>query len=201
MPTLKARIGGAWVPIAGVGSGADEVFIGPNDPGAAYELWYDSDDPGSGMVVVESAVFTPSLNAIAIGTGGSAGNTGYYTFTGGYGVGAVGQMVATGLITFGTSGQTFPGAFPGVALPTGFEYYGHAYNLNVVGSAYYNDAGVAAYFGMLPRHGGANNLALFSIWNTSGSWPNQSNLSTTIPFGWAAGDQIGWTVNALVVRV
>jgi len=42
-PVLKARIGGAWVP---VGGGSDEVSIGPNDPGdTTTELWYDTDEP------------------------------------------------------------------------------------------------------------------------------------------------------------
>jgi hypothetical protein len=30
----------------GGGSGGDEVFIGPSDPGSAYELWYDTDAAG-----------------------------------------------------------------------------------------------------------------------------------------------------------
>ena len=51
MPTLKAKIGGAWVPIAGPGSGADEVFVGASDPGAAYELWYDTSDPGASVAL------------------------------------------------------------------------------------------------------------------------------------------------------
>jgi len=43
VPVLKARIGGAWVP---VGGGSDEVSIGPNDPGdTTTELWYDTDEP------------------------------------------------------------------------------------------------------------------------------------------------------------
>lgn len=42
MTVLKAKVGGQWVEVGG----GDEVFVGPDDPGAAYELWYDTDDPG-----------------------------------------------------------------------------------------------------------------------------------------------------------
>jgi hypothetical protein len=31
---------------SGGGGGADEVWIGPSDPGGGFELWYDSDAPG-----------------------------------------------------------------------------------------------------------------------------------------------------------
>lgn len=44
MPTLKARIGGAWVDVGG--AGVSEVAIGPTDPGdSTTELWYDTDEP------------------------------------------------------------------------------------------------------------------------------------------------------------
>jgi len=49
MPTLKALINGAWVPVSSGGGGGaetDEVWIGPDDPIAANplaELWYDTD--------------------------------------------------------------------------------------------------------------------------------------------------------------
>lgn len=49
MPTLKARIGGAWVPVGG-GSSASEVEVSPSDPigtNPSAELWYDSDAPAA----------------------------------------------------------------------------------------------------------------------------------------------------------
>lgn len=39
---LKARVGGAWVPISM--GGPDEVAVGPDDPGSGIELWYDTDE-------------------------------------------------------------------------------------------------------------------------------------------------------------
>jgi hypothetical protein len=43
MGVLKAKVGGSWQDIIG-GPGKDEVYIGPDDPGASYDLWYDTDD-------------------------------------------------------------------------------------------------------------------------------------------------------------
>ena len=65
MPTLKAKIGGAWVPIAGPGSGADEVFVGANDPGAAYELWYDTDDPGVSLPNLPRGYVAHAVSGVA----------------------------------------------------------------------------------------------------------------------------------------
>lgn len=43
MPTLKARVGGAWVPVLG-GTG-NEVTVSPDTPtDPDTELWYDTDD-------------------------------------------------------------------------------------------------------------------------------------------------------------
>lgn len=39
---LKVKVGGTWQPVMG---GAEEVFVGPNDPGDPYEIWYDTDEP------------------------------------------------------------------------------------------------------------------------------------------------------------
>jgi hypothetical protein len=46
MGVLKAKVGGTWQDIIG-GPGQDEVYIGPDDPGASYDLWYDTDAPAS----------------------------------------------------------------------------------------------------------------------------------------------------------
>ena len=47
MTVLKARIGGAWVPITSPpsdGGGTDEVWVGNDEPAdPAIELWYDPD--------------------------------------------------------------------------------------------------------------------------------------------------------------
>jgi hypothetical protein len=43
---LKAKVAGQWVlaSSAAGGGGAEEVFIGPSDPGTSYDLWVDTDE-------------------------------------------------------------------------------------------------------------------------------------------------------------
>lgn len=61
-----------------LGSGSDEVFIGPSDPGATYELWYDTDAPSSVAVGGnrnllnngQMAVNQRGLSVLAAHTGG-----------------------------------------------------------------------------------------------------------------------------------
>jgi len=64
MPTLKARIGGAWVPVAG---GSDEVSIGPNDPGdTTTELWYDTDEPN--LYEPDTSRWNTAWGIVGVGT-------------------------------------------------------------------------------------------------------------------------------------
>ena len=42
------RADGTWTAPAGGGGAVEEVFIGTSDPGASYELWYDTDAVSSG---------------------------------------------------------------------------------------------------------------------------------------------------------
>ena len=44
MGVLYARVAGAWVPVGGGGSGADEVSVGPDQPADTFELWVDTDE-------------------------------------------------------------------------------------------------------------------------------------------------------------
>jgi hypothetical protein len=64
--TAYLRADGTFAVPAGGGGGTggtDEVFIGPSDPGAAYELWYDTDDPITVTTVTGPAAATD--NALA----------------------------------------------------------------------------------------------------------------------------------------
>ncbi len=46
MGVLKAQVApGVWEPVSPANYG--EVFIGPSDPGMTYDLWYDTDEPGT----------------------------------------------------------------------------------------------------------------------------------------------------------
>lgn len=49
MGTLKAKVGGSWVPIA---AGGSEVFVGTSDPGFNYALWYDTDAVAADLIPV-----------------------------------------------------------------------------------------------------------------------------------------------------
>jgi len=47
------RADGTWAPVP---TGGDEVFVGPADPGGAYELWFDTDaNSGAGQLYVRVA--------------------------------------------------------------------------------------------------------------------------------------------------
>ena len=64
---LRARVAGAWVDV--VGSGSDEVVIGPDDPIATVpstELWYDTDDDYSAGLA-PTVVAGNALGIVAMG--------------------------------------------------------------------------------------------------------------------------------------
>jgi len=63
MPTLKARIGGAWVAVGGGSGGGSEVEISATDPigtNPSAELWYDTAAGATGVTVA-----SPGLVAYA----------------------------------------------------------------------------------------------------------------------------------------
>jgi len=59
MAILKAKIDGVWVDLL---SGQDEVYVGANDPGAGYDLWYDTDEIGPGPPPRASVYRTTNLS-------------------------------------------------------------------------------------------------------------------------------------------
>ena len=63
MGTLKALVGGSWVPILG-GGGVNEVAVSPDVPtDPNVELWYDTDDPGiASFQPIQSRVFIGSTS-------------------------------------------------------------------------------------------------------------------------------------------
>jgi hypothetical protein len=63
MGVLKVLVDGEWVEVGGgSGAGAEEVFVGPTDPGviSSYDLWYDTDAP-------------PPVSIVGLPGGGLAG--------------------------------------------------------------------------------------------------------------------------------
>lgn len=61
-----------YVDAAVAGMTGNEVFIGPSDPGAAYELWVDDDAIAGGVSVVPS-----NTNPLALGTVNPGSSTEY----------------------------------------------------------------------------------------------------------------------------
>jgi len=208
MPTLKAKIGGAWVPIAGPGSGADEVFVGANDPGAAYELWYDTDDPGASFAnisQVQTGTYFPTLGTTVIGAGGT--NIARYVYNGGAIVGDVGHMSLSGMIGFGTSGQTFPDSGLVVSLPPGFNfptpipYANTVLAYTPVGTAQLYDATGALYPGLCHVRTATGFSPALII--ASGTYGTLSfyNHGSGIPITFAVNDIIVYNISTQVVRV
>ena len=195
MGVLYARVGGAWVPVLGV----NEVAIGtdpPTDPDV--ELWYDTDDPGSGLVGVESGTYTPTLSGCAIGTGGSATNTAQYAFVGGVGVGAMGIMYVSGLVTFGTTGATVPQSNPILSLPPGFNLVVAVTNRVMTAMT---TAGGGFQMALIVLNSGDLNHVTIEPTVISGNIIGPTGMGPTTPAAWAAGNSIRWNVTMQAVRV
>lgn len=150
----------------------------------------------SGFVV--KATYTPTLTGMAIGTGGSAANGGYYTYIGGPSVGNAGIMHAEGRVIFGTSGTTFPTS-PTISLPAGFNFQTGSSSTNKInGSAAFNDSG-AEYDGVLK----VSTVSTFKpmCHSAATAYLTPVNLTALIPFTFGAGDIIDWSFVASVIRV
>jgi hypothetical protein len=159
------------------------------------------------LVDGESDTYTPTLTDMAIGSGSNATNTASYTFTGGDATSDVGVMVIHGVIGFGITGPTLPGADPQISLPAGFEFTGPAYDSgdsgasSPVGEAIY-DLGSNFYGPLLYRS--ATTFTPYTL-GTGTSYALTSNAirsSLSYPSTWEAGASvIRWTVTARCVRV
>lgn len=125
--------------------------------------------------------YTPTLAGMAIGTGGSAANTADWSFSGG-------TLTVSGVITFGTSGTTFPGAVITASLPAGFTATSAA--ARPLGMCTFDDSGTA-HLGTV--RGNTTTTVRFVALNAAGTYLTEVATSTTIPFTWGAGDQIRWS--------
>lgn len=145
-------------------------------------------------VAAAAGVYTPTLVNMAVGAGGV--NTANFVFVGGVGVGGQGLLTIDGVVTFGTSGQTFPNA-PTISLPPGF---------NVAGT---NTATPVGHVRMTDSDTGANSrVGVVTILTgttfrpaNGGDSQQVSGLSPTGPFTWAAGDSINYHFTIQAVRV
>lgn len=139
--------------------------------------------------LIESNSYTPTLTGIGVGAGG--GNVAHYTYIGT----DTGLLVTHGLITFGSSGQTFPGASAeSVSLPSGFAMVDYHIN-RPCGQARYNIG--SNWIGSLWQQGDTD--LRFVATTASGQWVDPT---ASVPGSWAAGSSIDWHSTALrVARV
>ncbi len=162
-------------------------------------------DPDWGNAVADAinelavtGTYTPTLSGMAVGTGGNAANIARYVFVGGNETGDIGLMKARGLITFGTSGASFPSSDQIVTMPAGFQIYDWLL-YNGVGTVNLVDAGTAAHVGTIR----ARSATTFQLERqlVSGANVLSSSMSTTTPFTWVAGDYMVWDIDVMAVRV
>jgi hypothetical protein len=154
----------------------------------------------SGLLVVESDVYTPTVAGLVIGTGGSAQNQAWYTFIGGAEVGEVGHLDLEGIIQFGTSGTTFPGATVTITLPDGFNFLNSISTVMPVGDAVALDADTSrGYPGPVLFNAVDKVRVVFQL--SSGTYVETTATSTTVPFTWAINDVILWSAHLPCIRV
>jgi len=205
MAVLKARIGGAWVDVGGAPS-VDEVWIGTDAPAdTATELWYDTDEPtvlayglesakpatppapqtyfatdtkrswffdGTGWVIMgEPGVsWTPTFpSGVTIGAGSSVGwyhrSDGFCDFWGRFTLGA-GSAVTGGV------SLTLP--FPSQNLAINGLQVAYS-DTNLYWSGISGDAASPSFY---PLTATATYVQITGV------------LGPTVPFTWAAGNQI-----------
>jgi hypothetical protein len=159
-----------------------------NDATATGGSAYLGANPDVAETARNRGTYTPTLSGMAVGTGGSAANTATWTLNGDV-------LHIEGIVTFGTSGQTFPTA-PTIALPSGF-LFANADTSRPCGQALLRDPGVAGYSAVLL----VESSSTFGIYqqNTASTYAAVATLTTTTPFTYAAGDQIIWTAELHVV--
>lgn len=148
--------------------------------------------------LIESDTYTPSLSGLAVGTGGSAANSGDYVFVGPAGSGSVGLLMLQGKLTFGTSGMSFPSSTSLVSLPSGFEAvhaYGADHHVGMVGLRLAATTGTT---GPIWLHT-ATQLRLL-VWDVASSYATPASLNSTRPGTWASGDSITWTAQLGAAR-
>ena len=154
----------------------------------------------AGFPAVEADSYTPSLSNIAIGTGGSAENTGNYVFIGGTATGDSGLMFVDGMIVLGSSGASVSGQ-PTLGLPSGFEFPYSDTERHLPASFRMDPdgGGGAKYLGSL-RVGSATTFVINYVATTDDGIARVAAPSSSDPASWGAGGWIRWSFTARVIR-
>lgn len=161
----------------------DVTTVSPAGTQPPYALW-------------ETAVYTPALNSLAIGTGGSAALSARYVWNGGPNSGDFGTLFLTGSLTLGTSGASV-GTSPGIGVPPGFVHQ-HPWNLVPVGDCLIDDSGVGSYTGVM-RVFNATYLE-FRLLKVDTTYASQATVTATVPVALGAGDTFTWNANLIAKR-
>ena len=145
--------------------------------------------------------YTPTLVGMDIGTGGGATNTATYTYLGGTTVGDHGIMLLQGDIVFGTTGATLPSAAATtIQLPNNFNFAVTAHTAYPLGVWVHTNASWATTHPVTMFNASRFRLRVWREGVLAGRI-TISNLSSTLPTTWAAGQGIKWEASAIVVRV
>ena len=121
--------------------------------------------------------YTPTLTNIAVGTGGSAKNEGRYI--------RLGSLVVFEIqIILGTSGGVVPSGAIGATLPPITQQAAARGSF----SSRMRDAGTAIYLAMTDNTT-IGRVDAYAV-STSGNYASGASPSSTIPFTWAAGDEV-----------
>jgi hypothetical protein len=146
----------------------------------------------------ETGTYSPTLANVAIGTGGNAENTCFYTWLGGSETGDEGVLTLVGSIILGSSGASVTGG-PTLTLPSGFQTTTVLGGSQRFGKVLFIDANGSDPLGHMFQST-ATVLGVL-IENASGTYVVHSTPSSTVPFTWVADDRILYNCTIPAVRV
>lgn len=159
--------------------------VQPTNANTATDIWLDTN---SIPAQIFDGTYSPTLTNVAIGTGGSVLNTASWSFAGGPNPGDFGILTISHTIILGTSGASVSGT-PVMTLPPDFEMVladasnGHRLDGIVTAVA----GGVTAYGP--PIRQSASTVG-YQVFNAASTYLATSNISSTVPGTWAAGDSM-----------
>jgi hypothetical protein len=197
-----------------VSSPSQMVAVSDAPPATPYNgmLWWDTDDASllvdtvAPVTLANDPAFTtkyapitvngtyvPVLANLAIGTGGTPINTATFTFNG---LSAGGVLTVEGVIKFGTTSITLPGASaPTISLPVGYSLIAPLNTEQLISSANFFDVSAALNYRGVCMTVDATHIApqylLASAPGVAGGPP-----VSTVPFTWATADEIHWRILA-----
>lgn len=123
------------------------------------------------------STYTPTLTNVSVGTGGSASASGSYI--------KAGKLVIFKVkLVLGTSSASVSGLI-GISLPAAASA---GYQETASFSGMFVDAGAGLYAVMIAQET-ASRVDLYAV-GTNGTYASMANTSATVPFTWAANDQI-----------